>query len=59
MGGVSNMEQHQAAATSRDHFIADAQKELAAAERREREFSKKERQERAAQLHLPVPAKAA
>jgi hypothetical protein len=39
--------------TPRDRFLEAAQKELAAFERREREFSKKERQERAAELQIP------
>jgi hypothetical protein len=44
----------QLAITPRDRFLAAAQKELAAFEEREREFSKKERKERAAQLQIPV-----
>jgi len=44
----------QLAITPRDRFLEAAQKELAAFERREREFSKKERQERAAELQIPV-----
>ena len=40
--------------TTRERFLEAAQKELAAFERREREFSKKERQERAAELQIPV-----
>ena len=44
----------QSAITPRDRFLETAQKELAAFEQREREFSKKERQERAAQLRLPT-----
>ena len=43
----------QLAVTPRDRFLEAAQKELAAFERREREFSKKERNERAAELRLP------
>jgi hypothetical protein len=47
-------EHTQLAMTPRDRFLEAAQKELAAFERREREFSKKERQERAAELQIPV-----
>jgi hypothetical protein len=42
------------AKTPRDRFLEAAQKELAAFERREREFSKKERKERAAELQIPA-----
>jgi hypothetical protein len=45
----------QLAITPRDRFLQAAQKELAAFEEREREFSKKERQERAAELQI-IPA---
>jgi hypothetical protein len=44
----------QLAITPRDRFLEAAQKELAAFERREREFSKKERQERASELQIPT-----
>jgi hypothetical protein len=44
----------QLAITPRDRFLEAAQKELAAFERREREFSKKERKERAAELRIPT-----
>jgi hypothetical protein len=44
----------QLAITPRDRFLEAAQKELIAFEQREREFSRKERQERAAQLQIPV-----
>lgn len=44
----------QLAITPRDRFLEAAQKELAAFEQREREFSKKERQERAVELQIPV-----
>jgi hypothetical protein len=44
----------QLAVTPRDRFLQAAQQELAAFERREREFSKKERQERAAELQIPT-----
>jgi hypothetical protein len=46
----------QLAITPRDRFLEAAQKELAAFERREREFSKKERQERASELQIPTKA---
>ncbi|MGE9007866.1 hypothetical protein ACO2JO_04755 [Leptospira interrogans] len=44
----------QLAITPRDRFLKAAQKELAAFEQREREFSKKERKERAAAMQMPV-----
>jgi hypothetical protein len=44
----------QLAVTPRDRFLEAAQKELAAFEQREREFSKKERKERAAELRIPA-----
>lgn len=44
----------QLAVTPRDRFLEAAQKELVAFERREREFSRKERQERAAELQIPA-----
>ena len=47
-------EQTQLAPTPRDRFLQAAQKELAAFERREQEFLKKERAERAAQLQIPA-----
>ena len=46
----------QLAAAPRDRFLEAAQKELIAFERREREFRRKEKQERAAQLQLPTNA---
>jgi hypothetical protein len=42
----------QLAITPRSRFMAEAQKELAAFERREREFIKKEREDRAAYLGI-------
>jgi len=42
----------QLTATPRDRFLAAAKKELIAFERREREFMKQERQERAADLGI-------
>lgn len=44
----------QLAITPRDRFLDAAQKELMEFERREREFSKKEKQERAAELQIPL-----
>jgi hypothetical protein len=46
--------QTQLAITPRGRLLEAAQKELIEFERREREFSKKERQERAAELRLPA-----
>jgi hypothetical protein len=46
-------EHAQLAITPRDRFLRAAQKELLEFERREREFSKKERLERAAELQIP------
>ena len=43
----------QLAATPRDRFLEEAQKELIAFERREKEFRKMVRRERAEQLRLP------
>ncbi len=48
------MEHTQMAVTPRDHFMRAAEKEMAKFESQEREFRKKERQERAAELHIPV-----
>ena len=45
----------QLAETPRDSFLEAAQKELIAFERKEREFQKKAKQERAAELRLPMP----
>jgi hypothetical protein len=42
------------ALTPRDRFLEAVKKELAAFERKESEFRKKLRQERAAQLQLPA-----
>jgi exonuclease III len=42
------------AITPRDRFLQAAEKEMAKFERQEREFRKKERADRAAELHLPV-----
>ena len=44
----------QLAVTPRDSFLEAAQKELIAFELREREFQKRDREERAAKLQLPV-----
>lgn len=56
IGGVTYMTGRptKLAATPRDRFLAAAQKELTAFERRESEFRKKLREERAAQLQLPT-----
>ena len=43
----------QLAVTPRDRFLEAAQKELIAFERREREFLKRDREERAAKLQVP------
>jgi len=42
------------AATGRDRFLRAVQKELAEAERREREFNEADREERAAKLGIPT-----
>ena len=47
MSGYARMTEH-SAATGRDRFLLAVQKELAEAERREREFNKADREERAA-----------
>jgi hypothetical protein len=51
--GVRNMTGH-LVETPRDSFMEAAQKELIAFERREREFRKREKQERAEQLQMPA-----
>ena len=57
-GAIDGMAQmmglSQLAITPRDRFLQLAKKELEAFEPREREFIKKERQERATQLQLPT-----
>jgi hypothetical protein len=47
-------EHTQLAITPRDRFLQAAEKELIAFERREREFLKKDREERAAKLQIPL-----
>jgi hypothetical protein len=47
-------EHNQALQTSRERFLEAAQKELAAFERKESEFRKQVRKERAVQLNLPA-----
>ena len=47
-------EHTQLAVTPRDRFFEAAQKELTAFERREREFQRKDREERAAKLQFPL-----
>jgi hypothetical protein len=44
----------QLAVTPRDRFLQAAEKEMIDFERREIEFRKKEREERAAELRLPI-----
>jgi hypothetical protein len=44
----------QLAITPRDRFLQAAEKELIAFEHREREFLKKDREERAAKLQIPL-----
>jgi hypothetical protein len=44
----------QLAMTPRDRFLQAAEKEMIDFERREIEFRKKEREERAAELRLPI-----
>ena len=44
----------QLAITPRDRFLREAEKEMIHFERREIEFRKKERDERAAELRLPL-----
>ena len=52
--GIAMTAHTQLAITPRDRFLQAAQKELVNFERREIEFRKKEREERAAELHLPI-----
>ena len=44
----------QLAETSRDSFMEAAQREMLAFERKEREFRKREKRERADELHMPA-----
>jgi hypothetical protein len=44
----------QIAATRHDSFIGAAEKEMIRFERQEIEFRKRDRQERAAELHIPI-----
>jgi len=48
------MERTQIAVTSRNRFMQAAQNEMAKFEREEIEFRKQDRQERAAELRMPV-----
>jgi hypothetical protein len=48
------MEHTHMSATSRDRFIQAAEKEMAKFERREMEFRKKDREERAAELRISL-----
>jgi hypothetical protein len=50
------MEHAQVATTSRERYMRAAQIELANFERHEIEFRKKDQQERAAELDLPLPS---
>lgn len=43
-------------ATRRDRLLEAAREEMSKFERKENEFRKKDRQERAAELHLPLDA---
>ncbi|SEN11223.1 hypothetical protein [Bradyrhizobium sp. OK095] len=43
-------------ATRRNHLLEAAREEMIKFERKENEFRKKDRQERAAELHLPLDA---
>ena len=52
--GVKMTKHAELAVTPRDRFLEAAQKELIEFERREREFSKKDRKERAAELSIPA-----
>jgi hypothetical protein len=47
-------EHTQLAVTRRDRFLEAAQKELLAFERREREFRKRDLEDRAAKLQIPL-----
>jgi hypothetical protein len=38
-----------------EQFLQQAQEQMLVFEQREREFRKQDREERAAQLHLPIP----
>ena len=51
----TTMEYAQVATTSRERYMRAAQTELAKFERHEIEFRKKDQQERAAELDLPLP----
>ena len=48
------MEHTQIAVTPRERFMQAAQKEMAKFERHESEFRKKDREERAAELRIPL-----
>jgi hypothetical protein len=52
--GCVMTEHTELAITPRDRFLKAAEKELIAFERREREFLKKDREERAAKLQFPL-----
>jgi hypothetical protein len=50
----TTMEYTHVSATSRERFMKAAEKEMAKFERREMEFRKKDRKERAAELQIPL-----
>jgi hypothetical protein len=52
--GAMMTERMQLSAALRDHLLATAQEELSKFERTERDFRKKDREERAVELQLPI-----
>ena len=48
------MEHTQIALTKRDAFMQAAEEEMAKFERQERDFRKRDREQRVAELHLPI-----
>jgi hypothetical protein len=56
MGIPAMTESTQHDATRRNHLLEAAREEMIKFERKENEFRKKDRQERAAELHLPLDA---
>ncbi|QND69785.1 hypothetical protein [Tardiphaga robiniae] len=52
--GADAMQHAQPPMTKYELFLQQAQEQMLAFERRESEFRKREREERAAQLHLPI-----
>jgi hypothetical protein len=53
--GADAMQHAQPPMTKYEQFLQQAQDQMLAFERRESEFRKQDREERAAQLHLPIP----